>query len=87
MPTIVCIVFFLSMYFFLRDYNNSTNQDEIEYIHCNGCGEKVNGSNEFCPYCKETLKEECPHCRKMVHINWRYCPYCGIAKENRWLNE
>lgn len=83
MPTIVCIVFFLSMYFFLRDYNNSANQDKIESIHCNGCGEKVNGSYEFCPNCKEKLREECTSCKKMIHINWRYCPYCGTTKENR----
>lgn len=83
MPTIICIVFFLSMYFFLRDYNNSTHKEEVEYIHCNGCGQKMNGSHEFCPHCKEKLMEECTSCKKMVHINWRYCPYCGTTKENR----
>jgi len=83
MPTIVCITLFLIMYFFLRDDNKSTYQDQVEHITCNGCGEKVNMSYDCCPHCKDKLKEACPHCKKMIHINWRYCPYCGTTKENR----
>lgn len=83
MPTIVCITLFLIMYFFLRDDSQNIPQDKIEYIICNGCGEKVNESYDFCPHCKEKLKEECDSCKKMININWRYCPYCGTTKENR----
>lgn len=82
MPTIVCITLFLIVYFFLKDDNQSIPQDRRAYIVCNGCGEKMNESYEFCPQCKEKLKEECNHCKKSIHINWRYCPYCGTTKEN-----
>jgi len=83
MPTIVCISLFLITYFFLRDNNKNAYKDPKEYVICNGCGEQVSISYDFCPHCNDKLKEECDHCKKMININWRYCPYCGTTKENR----
>ncbi|ABW18624.1 zinc ribbon domain-containing protein [Alkaliphilus oremlandii] len=83
MPTIVCITLFLIMYFFLRDDNKDISYEQPECIACSGCGEKVSITYDYCPNCKEKLKEECNHCKKMININWRYCPYCGTTKENR----
>jgi len=83
MPIIVCITIILVMYFLLRDDNKNIYQESSEYITCNGCGDKVNISYEFCPHCSDKLKEVCTHCKKTINVNWRYCPYCRTTKENR----
>lgn len=83
MPTIICITIFLIMYFLLKDDSENIKYDTEEYIRCNKCVQKVNMSYDFCPHCKENIKEECPYCKKIININWRYCPYCGTTKENR----
>lgn len=83
MPTIICIITFLIMYFLLKDDSEGIKYDKEEYIRCNECGQKVNIFYDFCPHCKESIKEECLYCKKFININWRYCPYCGTTKENR----
>jgi len=81
MPTIICISLFVIMYFFLRDDNKNIYVEQAENIICNGCGEQVKISYDFCTNCNEKLKEECNYCKKMINVNWRYCPYCVNTKE------
>jgi len=83
MPTIAYNSLFLIMYFIIKNYDKDTHIEQSEYIICSGCEEKVSISYDYCPNCKEKLKEKCDHCKIIIIINWRYCPYCGTTKENR----
>ena len=44
---------------------------------CGICGHKVSSDFTICPFCRNTLKIECPECAKKVDSKFKLCPYCG----------
>ncbi|HDN78851.1 MAG: zinc ribbon domain-containing protein [Chloroflexi bacterium] len=47
---------------------------------CPGCGRKVEQDFLVCPYCHTKLKKTCLMCKRLLHLNWNICPYCGAPQ-------
>ena len=46
-------------------------------MKCLNCGNEVDSSWPFCPFCGESIKKSCPSCGKEVKEGWPFCPFCG----------
>ena len=46
---------------------------------CQSCGARVFSDFTVCPNCGHHLGEACPHCRRPVQPEWKFCPYCAKA--------
>jgi hypothetical protein len=49
---------------------------------CHECGQVVNESQKFCPYCRIHLKTECLNCGQALDRNWQYCSACGAKPKH-----
>ena len=72
---IIQYIFFLALiYLILR------NEDKLYTIKnkekCRTCGEEIDSTFLYCPYCKEEIKRNCDACGKLIYADWRYCPFC-----------
>jgi hypothetical protein len=56
--------------------SNKRDDGEGECV-CGVCGHKVSSDFAVCPFCRNTLKIECPECGKRVDSKFKLCPYCG----------
>jgi RNA polymerase subunit RPABC4/transcription elongation factor Spt4 len=51
-------------------------QDIEERLVCPGCKRKT--QSDFI-ICHTRLKKSCPNCRRLLHLKWNICPYCGAG--------
>jgi type IV pilus assembly protein PilB len=44
---------------------------------CPGCGAATSPDFSVCPSCGHGLGGGCPHCRRPIQAEWKFCPYCA----------
>jgi len=44
---------------------------------CPGCGAATSPDFSVCPTCGHGLGGGCPHCRRPIQAEWKFCPYCA----------
>lgn len=50
---------------------------KIKSHTCCKCGNVLDESWDFCPYCKtKIIKSECYFCKSIIKEEWNYCPIC-----------
>lgn len=57
-------------------------QEIEEKPTCPGCGQRVSGEWQACPYCHTRLKKPCISCGKMLELSWNLCPHCATGQVN-----
>jgi RNA polymerase subunit RPABC4/transcription elongation factor Spt4 len=55
-------------------------QEIEEKPTCPGCGQRVQGNWQVCPYCHTRLKKTCGTCRNLLELSWTLCPHCATAQ-------
>lgn len=48
--------------------------------HCFNCWEPVKYDFNFCPKCKNDLRNKCHWCDKLINSDWDNCPYCWATQ-------
>lgn len=52
----------------------------ISWSQCFECEYKIDYTKPFCPFCGESLHEECASCGEKMNVHERFCSSCGKAK-------
>jgi type II secretory ATPase GspE/PulE/Tfp pilus assembly ATPase PilB-like protein/ActR/RegA family two-component response regulator/RNA polymerase subunit RPABC4/transcription elongation factor Spt4 len=74
-------------------YNGVTTPDEVLRVialedkkaetACGNCGRSYTG--EDCPFCGKTEDVSCGKCRRILEIDWSFCPSCGAPRDKSVL--
>jgi len=55
-------------------------QEIEEKPTCPGCGQRVDGNWQACPYCHTRLKKACHNCHQLLELSWNLCPHCATTQ-------
>jgi len=55
-------------------------QEIEEKPACPGCGQRIQGDWQACPYCHTRLKKPCITCTQLLELSWDLCPHCATMQ-------
>lgn len=55
-------------------------QEIEEKPACPGCGQRIHGDWQACPYCHTRLKKVCYNCDQLLDLSWDICPFCTASQ-------
>lgn len=47
---------------------------------CPNCRRPAQADFVVCAYCATSLKQACQQCGRLLHVQWRHCPYCAAPR-------
>jgi F0F1-type ATP synthase membrane subunit c/vacuolar-type H+-ATPase subunit K/RNA polymerase subunit RPABC4/transcription elongation factor Spt4 len=53
---------------------------------CPTCGTHIRDEFLFCSECGTALRRNCQACGRLVDLDWKMCPFCGVAQPD-WSAE
>lgn len=47
---------------------------------CSNCRRPAQPDFVVCAHCATALKQACQQCGRLLHVQWRHCPYCAAPR-------
>lgn len=77
----ICLAFLT--WLICRELERSGSQGAIPLGNCAGCGQALDDEWLICPRCGTLVQEHCPACGGKHACGDAFCPWCGVAAEER----
>ncbi|MBN1400793.1 MAG: zinc ribbon domain-containing protein [Anaerolineae bacterium] len=102
MATLLVAVFTLPglvIYLLLRPHETLSQQYErtlaeeallqdLDQRHvCPNCQLQIEPDFVVCPHCHQQLRLRCVGCKRLLHLEWDVCPYCGLYRDQDQAGE